>query len=153
MIRNPLIYRPQHKYNNALFWISHFTVATFMPVHYVFPLLICNWWKTRVFLPLLEVSASCTIERTQRWREATGFRTRGEARYNRAVVPWWRTDCYPGEPLCGRIQTPRSPPLLPPAARTRAAVVFSPGTCWTRYPDGYAAGIRRTAASGLEVKP
>lgn len=43
------------------------------------------------------------IERTQTrggwgWNPA-GFRTRRDARYNRAVVPWWWRDCSPGGSL------------------------------------------------------
>lgn len=53
-----------------------------------------------------EVDASSQIERTPVGGKAAELRTRREARYNRAVVPWWWTDCNPGDSHCGGIQKP-----------------------------------------------
>lgn len=44
-----------------------------------------------------QVDARRQIERTLTGRKTAGFRTRRDARYNRAVVPCWWTDCSPGD--------------------------------------------------------
>lgn len=76
--------------------------------------------------------------------ESAGFRTRRDARYNRAVVPWWWTDCSPGDPHCGGTQNPQIHPQL------RARPPGFTAVCRRSGPDGCVG--RRTAERGPEVR-